>query len=108
MSELVRASSCGRSEPGTAEARGEGAVGSMLLWENAQKPLVENGVGYHAARRRVERPVGMLGKEGRDLLVVLLELERTGAVDEQSTGTHDGGGGAQDGPLQRRQHGEVA
>ena len=47
-------------------------------------PAIEHRGRHDALGRRIEPPVGMLGEKTLDLLVVLLGLERAGAVDEQS------------------------
>ena len=53
------------------------------------RPASSTGRGHRALGRRLERPIRMLGEETLDLRVVLLRLERAGAVDQQSTGAHD-------------------
>src|SRR4051812_41632848 len=80
----------------------------MPLWKNAQQPAVERRLGHDARWRCLERPARMLGEKLLDLLVVLLELERAGAVDEQAARSNDGCGAAQDAALDGRHHGEVA
>ena len=74
----------------------------MNVRQDAQASGVERGVGHGTRRGRLERELGMVGEEGFHLGVVLLLLERAGAVHEQAARGDHGGGGMQERAIEAR------
>src|SRR5205085_4148967 len=95
------ANSCRGLEARLAQPRCEGAVGAVTLRQHAQQAVVQRVRRHHTLRRRLERPVRMLTKKSVNLRVVFLQLERAGAVDQQSTWAHGMRRGLENRALQR-------
>ena len=80
----------------------------MKLRKHATTSTVEHGRRNDPLRRWLECPVGMFSEKARDLLVVLLKLQRARAVHEQPAGSYDACRGAKNRALRSGQHREVA
>src|SRR6476660_392447 len=87
-----------------AEPGGERAVDTAALREHPKAAGVEHARGNRSLRRRLELPVTALREKAFDLRVVLLGLERAGAVDEQPAESDHSRCGAQNAALQRGHH----
>src|SRR5687768_8229182 len=83
------------------QSRGECAIGAMTLWQHPESSRVQHCRRYGAVHRRLESPVFVLGQEALHLRVVFLGFQGTGAVHQETTGFHDGGGRPEDLALQR-------
>ncbi len=79
----------------------------MPVRKHPKQPLVEHVVRHRAGGWWLERPFPVPGEERIHLVVVLLRLERTGAVDEESTRVHAFGGRAEQLRLCRGQQRQV-
>src|SRR6185437_971296 len=83
-----------------AQTRGERSIGGVTLRQHAETSVVEE-IGRDASLWwRIQNPPAVVGEEPIDLGVVLLGLERAGAVDEEPARLHDFGGSAQNRFLQ--------
>ena len=75
--------------------------------QHAKTSGVEDLGGDSASRWRLQRELGMFGEKRLYLHVVLLGLERAGAVDEQTARSDDARCTMQDRPLGRCHHAHI-